>query len=582
MAEGPAGGGVPVRVARGTDESRPLQRRVTHALPSAVEAEQHETLRRRVVSLMLFRLLLISLVLGSTLLLWWISDVDLATPSSMMLYAIIGATYLLTIIYALVVVRTDKLVALANVQLVLDLVISALLVFVTGGAQSAYAFFFPLSIIAAAVIHFRRGAVLMAGAAVLLFSAVAVLGWYGVLPRPAGQTVDPTALTALELSRSLALNLAACAGVAGFASMLGGQVQQTRASLASQRDVTADLYTLHEDIVRCLSSGLVTVDRDGRVLTINQEACDILGIDAGETVGRPLLEIMPGIDELLAEVGNQYILRRRDLELLRPGAEEKYLGLSVSPLRNNLDEIIGGIVNFQDLTEVRDMERQMRRAERLAVVGTLAAGVAHEIRNPLAAISGSIELLQTMPSVDEDNRMLMDIVTREIERLDNLIRDLLDYTNPRPRELLGFDAAELVRETVQVFEQDRSFERVSLRAVALEVAPVVADPGQIRQVLWNLLRNAAEAARSVVTATVRCDSQPALVVIEVDDDGDGIASENLERIFDPFFTTKSEGSGLGLATCHSIVREHGGDIRAENLPGGGTRFSVILPRSGDE
>jgi two-component system sensor histidine kinase PilS (NtrC family) len=534
-----------------------------------------ETLRRRVVYLMLFRLVLITLVLGSTLALWWVSDVDLATPSSMVVYAIIATTYLLTIVYALAVNRAVDLGRLANIQLALDLVISALLMHVTGGAQSAYTFFFPLSIIAAAIIHFRTGAVVVAGAAALLYSAVALLGWLELLPVTQGQAVLPWDATAVELGRAMALNLAACAGVAVLASNLGSQIQQTTASLASQRDVTANLYALHEDIVRSLSSGLITVNEGGVVLTVNQAACDLLGAPADALIGRPLAEVMPGIEQALTAIGTQRVAQRRDLVRARPGGDEQVLAVSVSQLRNNRDQVIGGVVNFQDLTEMRAMERQVRRAERLAVVGTLAAGVAHEIRNPLASISGSIELLRGAPQVDEDSRALMDIVTREVDRLNILITDLLDYTNPQPRALVALDLAVLARETVQVFAQDRSLEPVRVTCEGPAALELVADPARIRQVLWNLLRNAAEAARSRVL--VRVAGRDDTAVLEVCDDGPGIEPEHLERVFDPFFTTKSQGSGLGLATCHSIAREHGGSIRAENQPGGGCRFVVTLP-----
>jgi two-component system, NtrC family, sensor histidine kinase PilS len=269
-------------------------------------------------------------------------------------------------------------------------------------------------------------------------------------------------------------------------------------------------------------------------------------------------------------------VHRAELIIRRPERAEQCLSLSVSPLRNNGDEVIGRIINFQDLTELRHMEQQIRQAERLAVVGTLAAGVAHEIRNPLAAISGSIELLRASPQADEDSRTLMSIVTREVDRLDRLITDLLDYTNPQPRELVRFDLVELARETMQVFAQDPVARE---RELALDAAPqvieLVADPGRIRQLLWNLLRNGAEAARGRVA--LRLHRREDEAILEIADDGPGIPPEHIERVFDPFFTTKSQGTGLGLATCHSILREHGGAIRAENRREGGCCFVVHLP-----
>ncbi len=543
-----------------------------------------ETLRRRVIYLMLFRLLLISLVLGSTLVLWWLSDVNLATPSSMMLYAIIAATYLLTIIYALAVNRVTDLGQLATVQLIIDLIISALLVHITGGAQSAYTFFFPLSIIAAAIIHYRTGALIMALTAALLFVGVACFGWLELLPVPAGQRVLPSGLSAVELGRAVALNLAACAGVAMLSSNLSGQILRTSASLESQRSVAADLYALHEDIVRSLPSGLITVDEHGQISTINQAAYRILGLARREpedsAAGSSLRTIMPGIERHLAALPERQSAHRLDLTLRGDDGSEQYLGLSVSPLRDNADRVIGRVINFQDLTELRALEQQMRQAERLAVVGTLAAGVAHELRNPLAAISGSIELLRTAPDSDDDNHTLMDIVTREVERLDALIRDLLDYTNPQPRELVRFDLVSLVDETVEAISHDRSLGAVEIGCApdSAEAVEIVADPGRIRQVLWNLMRNAGEAAEGRVEVRVAAgDAAGDAVVIEVCDDGAGIEPAHLERVFEPFFSTKSKGTGLGLATCHSIITEHGGTIRAENRPGGGCAFLIELP-----
>jgi two-component system sensor histidine kinase PilS (NtrC family) len=229
------------------------------------------------------------------------------------------------------------------------------------------------------------------------------------------------------------------------------------------------------------------------------------------------------------------------------------------------------------------MEQQMKRAERMAALGTVADGVAHEIRNPLASISGSVELLRTQPQVGEDDRALMDIVIREIDRLNRLITDLLDYANPHPRERVTFDVALLLRETAQVFQRDRTLGEVAL-VVGVDAGEVLVngDPGKLRQVLWNLLRNAAEAAAQggtraggrVGLALRRGEGE---VEIEVSDDGVGIPPDLVGKIFEPFFTTKHKGSGLGLATCHSIVTEHGGMIDVHSEPERGSRFVVRLP-----
>ena len=462
--------------------------------------------------------------------------------------------------------------------------LQTLLVHITGGAQSAYTFFFPLSIIGVATVRFQTGAIIVASASVVLFTGVSILGWAEVLPALGGQKVNPSDLTGVALSQSIALNVAAIAGVAALAVNLGAQIQLTSASLETERSAAADLYTLHEDIVRCLSSGLITVNEDGVIHTMNQSSCAILGVTPDQVIGHQIEKLLPGLTEKLANLGARESLRRADLVISNQEGEPVIIGVSVSPLRTNLDEAIGRIVNFQDLTEFRKMEQQMKQTERLAVVGTLAAGIAHEIRNPLASISGSVELLNGAPDGD-DSRALMEIITREIERLNGLISDLLDYTNPHPRELAEFDLADVVQETLQVFRQDRAFEDVEIgihmdEKISESGLRVTSDPGKLRQVIWNLIRNAAEAAiEGQGHVQIDLERHEDSAQIDVTDDGPGISDENLKRVFDPFFTTKSRGSGLGLATCYSIVHELGGDIVAENLPQNGCHFRVILPIS---
>jgi two-component system sensor histidine kinase PilS (NtrC family) len=537
-------------------------------------------LRRRITYLMLFRLVLISLVLGATLVLARLSDVDLSASSSLALFAIIATTYLLTIVYALTIDRVSDPLRFAYVQLGLDLLMTALLVHITGGAQSAYSFFFPLSIIGAATVRFRTGAIAVGIASVVLFTAVALLGWWRLLPLPEGQRVLPYELSSLELARAMGLNVAGFVFFGFLAANLGDQIQRTTASLQVERFAAADLYALHEDIVRCLSSGLVTVDVDGHVLTMNQTAREILGVAASDSVDAPLSRVAPEMSAALLALGLRESVRRAEVHL---AAENRplTLGISVSPLVDHRDNVRGRIINFQDLTDLREMEQQVQRAERLATIGTISAGVAHELRNPLASISGSIELLRKTPQGGVENRALMDIVTREVGRLDALITELLDYANPRPGAPVQFDLVALTRETLRVCSQDPLFEGITIELGGdhlLHSVQLVADPSKLRQVLWNLLRNAGEAAKSGgchIRVVVEADEEQA--VLRVTDDGPGIPPAHIDRIFDPFFTTKSRGTGLGLAVLHGIVTDHGGDIEVKSDASSGTTITVRLP-----
>jgi two-component system sensor histidine kinase PilS (NtrC family) len=288
--------------------------------------------------------------------------------------------------------------------------------------------------------------------------------------------------------------------------------------------------------------------------------------------GQPIDKLMPGLSALV-ETGDGEV-KRADLTI-----DEQIVGVTVSPLRDVRDQVIGRVVNFQDLTELRRLEVQSRRSERLATVGQLAAGVAHEIRNPLASISGSIELLKLAPVASEDDRALMTIVHREVQRLNVLIGDLLDYANPRPPQQVDFDLGVMVEETLQVARGEQTFATVQMAMTVDRPLPVLADPAKLRLVLWNLLRNAADAAAlggQHVHVAARRDYTTTTLVVS--DDGPGISADKLARIFDPFFTTKTKGTGLGLATCHAIIAEHHGHIDVESAPGAGTKMVITLPR----
>ncbi len=547
----------------------------------ATETTSGSGLDKRVLYLMLLRLVLITFVLGATILISWLGDIDLQAPSSIVMFSIIGTTYLLSLVYAVAIRRGINPDRLAEVQLAVDLIITTLLVHATGGAQSAYSFFYPLSIIGAALIRFRSGAVVVAIVSAVLFATVASLGWSELIPVPAGQRILPSDLSRLAFLRALGLNLTAFAAIGGLAYALGGQIQRTAASLETERTAAADLVALHGDIVRSLSSGLITTDTGGNVQTVNDAALEILGTIPKDTIGHRLGEVLPGVEEKIEALAAHKTLRRADLVIPLDDQSSLVLGLSITPLRDNRDQVLGRIVTFQDLTELRRMESEVEQAQRLAAIGTLAAGVAHEIRNPLAAISGSVELLGGNPAVDEDSRALMSIISREIDRLNKLLTELLDYTNPARRVVSEIDLAVLVRETIAVFRQDKSFDSVELEAdfaTGTSETLLAGDASQIRQVLWNLLRNAAEAASAGGgNVIVRTLHDGGFAVVEVEDDGPGISPEHLERVFDPFFTTKHDGTGLGLATSLSIVHQHRGTIEARSRRGKGSRFILRLP-----
>ncbi|MSP17480.1 MAG: PAS domain S-box protein [Myxococcales bacterium] len=552
-------------------------------------------LRRRITQLMLLRLVALTVVLGATVGLHYASPDQLTKPNATWLFALVAANYALTLGYALVLPRIKNVLRFADAQITLDLGFTTALIHLTGGAQSGFGFFFPLSIIAAASLRYRRGAISVAVASILLFAGVSLLGWLHWLPIPDGQQLLPWELKPFALVREIVVNAGAFGTVAVLAAHLGEQLRLSGVRLESQRIRTADLAALNEDIIRSLLSGLITIDAEGTVLTFNRTASELLGLQRTEARGRPLSEVFPELATLISGLDLPDAIRRAEIEAARPGhaAGPAVLGISVSPITDHQGIAVGRIANIHDLSELRKMELQVRRAEHLATVGEMAAALAHEVRNPLASISGAVELLRSNVRGDDDSDALTAIVLREVGRLDGLVTDLLEYSRPRERIFAPIDLAPLLTETVRVFAQDATTPKVQVSysrvtsdpgtSASMEPSLVIqGDVSQLRQVLWNLMRNAVEATPSYGHVVVRLAQAAradgvSVARISVTDEGGGILVEDLERIFQPFFTTKPGGTGLGLPLVQRIVTEHGGTISVETTPGFGTEFQLLFP-----
>jgi two-component system sensor histidine kinase PilS (NtrC family) len=305
-----------------------------------------------------------------------------------------------------------------------------------------------------------------------------------------------------------------------------------------------------------------------------------LGSVFPELASRAALEALEPSAAPEADRPDQLRVSRIELSFERPDGQRRLLGMSASLLRGEQGAAPGAIVIFQDLTRIADMEEQLRRSERLGAVGQLAAGLAHEIRNPLASLSGAVELLSAdLRAEDDGSRRLAEIVRCETARLNRLVTDFLSYARPGPGELERVELVVLFRELEQLWHSGEQ-EGVELRTRAAAGIAVRANPDQLRQVLWNLVRNAAEAqpvdAEVRVSADLLADDA-GRVEICVEDRGDGICADDLERVFEPFYTTRPKGTGLGLATVHRIVEAHGGNLALNSAPGQGTTVRFTLP-----
>ena len=542
---------------------------------------------------MLFRVGLVTLLLGGAVAAAVLSQgtlEELGAPFARFGFALIAATYTASLVYALAFPRVRHPLAFAYWQIGIDLALTTLVVHATGGGQSGFCFLYLIDVVAMALLARRRGAALVAVAGIALMVGVATLGWAHLLPLLPGQLVAPWGLSRAELAGKLALNVAALIAVGFLASKLAAMSRQADERLTIHEAYAGDLARLHENTIRCLTSGLVTVDLKGRVTTANEVAREILGAGTLGLVGLPLTDVLPDLPRVLAEAGPSGVVRRAEISTNGRAGSPRHLGVSAAPLSDHMGQLIGRVIHFQDLTELKRMEVAVARAERLASIGRLSAAIAHEIRNPLASISGSIEILRDQPGTDPESRQLMSIAVREVDRLNALITSLLDYARPRTEERRRIGLVEEVKEVLQAFERERRDARQSIKTEfpTGDELEIEAAGGQVRQIVWNLLRNAAEAMPhggtlkievTLDTDSARTDHRrdAPFAILTVTDTGSGIPKADLDRIFEPFFSTKNAGTGLGLATVARIVDDHRGTIEVTSVVGEGTAVTIRLP-----
>jgi two-component system sensor histidine kinase PilS (NtrC family) len=420
----------------------------------------------------------------------------------------------------------------------------------------------------------------MAGVSVILFGLVTIVqqrGWAESLGWFASDPLPPlTALQAYSMH-----SLAVLAG--GFLSgTLAEQLKRADQSLVETEQGLSRLQAFHENVVQSIPSGVFTTDEEGRLTWLNRAALDMIGYETGAVLHRSWWEVFGGKRGLVPRAMPDSF----EVEGQRADGGRLVLGMTLSPLTEG-GARVGLVGVFKDLTQVRDLEEEVRRREWFAKIGEMSAGMAHEIRNPLGGMAGALQMLRREPTLDADNARLMDIATREATRLNTIVTEFLRYSRPPDLNLKECDLRELVNETVALIRHDgqvQETQEVVLRQDE-DVPLIQADPDKIKQVFWNLAMNALQAMPSGGTLTIATGCRRVtsgkrsgdIVEVVMQDTGTGIKKEDLNKIFFPFFTTKKDGSGLGLATAQRIVDQHGGWIRVESEEGTGTRFAVCLP-----
>jgi two-component system sensor histidine kinase PilS (NtrC family) len=534
------------------------------------------------VWLMVLRVVVVTALLGSAV----VTEV-LARPSEPgePLYLLIALTYLLTLLYALAWPFTAAYRReLAYAQVLGDLLIVTGIVHSTGGIESNFSFLYVISIISASIILVGRGGLIAATVASVLYGTLVQALYLGAI-RPYPAAAQPTAvvLPSQVVAYTIFLNVFAFYTVALLTSYLSESLRLAGRKLEEASDSLADLEAFNQTIIDSITSGLMTTDVEGRINFFNEAAAAILVVDSQEAIGQEVKALLGEMDDFLdrlkAKLAGRRYLRMEGAYLNRRG-EELYLGMSVSYLLFDGEKKSGFLFIFQDLTEIKRLEREVRLKENLATMGEMAAGMAHEIRNPLASISGSVQVLAEAEELTEEQKRLMDIIVRESERLSGTLTEFLAYARPPRFEPDQIDLRRVVEETATLLRH--SSEVLPEHQIALDLPenPVMlfADPNQMKQITWNLARNALQAMPDggrLEMALARNGSGG--VVMTFRDQGIGISGGEVHKVFEPFSGSFKRGSGLGLAIVYRIVKDYNGMIQVDSVASEGTVISVHFP-----
>ncbi|MEY4527114.1 MAG: hypothetical protein RL768_833 [Nitrospirota bacterium] len=542
-------------------------------------------IKARIQWLMGLRVLVVTLLLGLSLTFQVTRGEQVET-----FYSLIVFTYAVTILYALVlryVNTADALVQLAWVQIGVDFLLETVLIARTGGIESPFLVLYVISVTLASLVPRRKVGLLTASLCVILFGLLTNLQLYGLtetwgwLPR--------TRLSAPETLQTFGVHSLALLVVGFLSGLLTEQLQRADHSLKEKEQGLSRLQAFHENIVHSISSGVFTTDEEGRITSFNPAAQEATGHNLAQVQGRPWRDVFNWHPDRPLDMQDDGAANMRfEVECTRADGNRLVLGMTLSPLQEQ-GRTTGMVGVFKDLTQIRDLEEEMRRKDWLASLGEMSAGMAHEIRNPLGALAGAMQMLRKDLHADETSQRLMDIAIREATRLDTIITEFLQYARPPALNLGEHDLNKLLAETLDLVQHEaRTRTNIRIEAKSSPDALVgQVDQDQLKQVFWNLATNAFDAMPNggQLTISTGCRSidvggrKGDVIEISFQDTGEGISKKNLDNIFLPFFTTKKQGSGLGLAAVHRIVDLHGGWIKVESREREGSRFVVCLPRS---
>jgi two-component system sensor histidine kinase PilS (NtrC family) len=527
-------------------------------------SEDAATLKIKIKALIVFRVVFVTLLLGSSFLFVGYEKFSYVHVLS---YLIIPL-YTVTIIYSLLLGKIKNLIVFAYTQLLLDVIFEIILIYITGGIDSWFSFTLILTVISSSIVLNKRAGYIIATCSGVLYGVLVNVQFYISPPITSEGITDEK-----DYLYKLFVHIISFYLTAYLSGYLSSRLEKTTQKLEKKDLDLQDLECFNREVVESLPSGLFTTDISGNVLIFNRAADRITGIRKGSIIGQRIDSVLPFFKFPFSEG------RKEDIILVE--GVQKIIGLGISTLRGIDESTKGFIVIFQDLTQLKRLETEMKQKEKWAAIGELSSNIAHEIRNPLASLKGSIEMLKEDSVSKNYKKRLMEIALNEMERLDRIITDFLTYSRPTPPEFKRFELHSMLDETIELLKNLEQ-NNISINKKYTGRLEVSADPQKMRQVFWNLGINSIEAMPEGGELIISTRNMDRAVEITFKDFGAGIDKKNIEKIFYPFFTTKEQGTGLGLAIAYRIIEEHNGRINVNSSPGVGTIFEIILPKTDEK
>jgi two-component system sensor histidine kinase PilS (NtrC family) len=527
---------------------------------------------------MLIRLILTTFLLAITIFFQLSQSSHFLILAAVPLYVLIGATFFLGLLYAVFLPRIPNLWGFSLVQLFVDLGYFTALIYFTGGPWSIFTLIYIFPIISAGILNLRKWAFITAGLSSLFLIFLIIFQTQGIIPPAQWSWVSPWSRESFGyLLWILIVHITIFFLVAFLAGSLSEQLSSAQASLDVSASQFRKLADLHMSIVRSIASGIITTDETDRITYINAPGAKLLGTSLSELVSLPLSAVFPVISDELEKSG---VRKSNYLTVEEINNEPVHLDIAVSDLTDEGGAPNGRLVIFQDVTQLKKMEDRIKLQEKQAALVRIAAGMAHEIRNPLASLRGATELLTRRRPNDESDVKLLNIVIRESDRLNSLLSDFLLTVFPRQSGSERVILTNVLEESITLFSKDPKFDdQVILETLLTKDVEVEGDPSRLKQALWNILSNSLEAIeeKGVIRVALDKDQRDEEAVIVISDTGSGIAPEIRDRIFEPFMTTKERGTGLGLSLVLSVIEAHNGSVELDSHPGNGTVFKIRIP-----